>query len=179
MQLARLAATTGGIVVAIAIESTAARNDVGAGTVASQACQPVPGTALEQFYPVMPGWTRGQPTSETDPQEAVSRTTVDFDRKTETVSVEIMDTCRGVDVLMLMRETLKQFPPATPGTTQRYTTVNTFPAYEEFTAESGHGEMHVLVADRFTIKVTVHTSDASTLRNAANLIPMQKLAALR
>lgn len=177
MELARFAAT-GVIVVATVIGAAAARG-ITADSATIQACQPVPGTTLEQFYPVMPGWTRGEPTSETDPQEAVSRTTVDFDRKTETVGVEIMDTCRGVDVLRLMRETLKQFPPATPGTTQRYTTVNTFPAYEEFTAESGHGEMHVLVADRFTIKVTVDTSDAATLRNAANLIPMQKLAALR
>jgi hypothetical protein len=144
-----------------------------------QACQPVPGTTLEQFYPVMPGWTRGKPTSETDPQESVSRTTVNYERKTETISVELMDSCRSPDVLRMIRETLKQLPPATPGTTQRHTTVNGYPAYEEFTAESGHGELHVLVGDRFMVKVTVETSDLPTLQNAARQIPMQKLAAAR
>jgi hypothetical protein len=148
-------------------------------TTAAQACQPVPGNNLEKFYPVMPGWTRGSPQSETDPSEAVSRTTVDFDRNTETISVELMDSCRSADVLRLVRDTLKTLPPAQPGTTQRHTRVNGFPAYEEFTAESGHGEIHVLVADRFMVKVTVESSDLRSLQNAAQLVPMSALAALK
>ena len=146
---------------------------------AAQACQPVPGNNLERFYPVMPGWTRGTPQSETDRAESVSRTTVDFDRKTETISVELMDSCHSADVLMLIREVLRTLPPATRGTTQRHTTVNGFPAYEEFTAESGHGELHVLVADRFMVKVTADLSDLRTLQNAAQLVPMSALAAAR
>ena len=143
---------------------------------AAQACQPVPGNNLEKFYPVMPGWIRGTPQSETDRSESVSRTTVDFDRMTETISVELMDSCRSADVLLLLRETLKTLPPATRGTTQRHTTVNGYPAYEEFTAESGHGEIHVLVADRFMVKVTAELSDLRTLQNAAQLVPMSALA---
>ena len=54
-----------------------------------------------------------------------------------------------------------------------------FPAYEEFTAESGHGEIHVQVADRFMVKVTADASNLLTLQNAARLIPMQKLAMAR
>ena len=146
---------------------------------AAQACQPVPGNNLEQFYPVLPGWTRGTPQSETDRSESVSRTTVDFDRKTETISVELMDSCRSADVLLLIRETLETFPPATRGTTQRHTTVNGFPAYEEFTAESGHGEIHVLVADRFMVKVTAESSNLPTVQNAARLVQTAGLAALR
>jgi hypothetical protein len=148
-------------------------------TDAAQACRPVPGTTLEKFYPVMPGWTRGTPQSETDASEAVSRTTVDFDRDTQTISVELMDSCRDADVLHLMRDTLKTLPPGTPGTSQRHTTVNGFPAYEEFTAESGHGEIHVLVADRFMVKITAESSDLGTLQNAARLVPMTGLAALK
>ena len=52
----------------------------------AQAYRLVPGTDLEKYYPSMPGWVRGKPTSETDPSESVSRTTVDFDRKTETIA---------------------------------------------------------------------------------------------
>ena len=164
------------VMVALAL-SIAASAD--ATMLSAQACQPVAGTALEQFYPVLPGWTRGRPQSETDTQESVSRTTVDFERATERLSVELMDSCRNADVLMMMHEALKQFPPGGRGTTQKHTTVNGFPAYEEFTAESGHGEFHVLVADRFMVKVTVDTSDLRTLQNATQLIPMQKLAVAR
>jgi len=126
-------------------------------TVAAQACRPVPGNNLEKFYPVMPGWMRGMPQSETDLAESVSRTTVDFDRKTETISVELMDSCRRAEVLQLARQVLKALPPATRGTTQRHTTVNGFPAYEEFTAEPWrdsrprrrplHGQGHRRVID--------------------------------
>jgi hypothetical protein len=148
-------------------------------TASAQTCRPVPGNNLEKFYPVMQGWTRGMPMSETDSGEAASRTTVDCDRATETISVELMDSCRNADVLQLIRETLKTMPPATRGTVQRHTTVNGFPAYEEFTAESGHGEIHVLVADRFMVKVTAESSNLPTLQNAARLVPMAGLAALR
>ena len=140
----------------------------------AQACRLVSGNDLEKYYPPMPGWVRGKPTSETDPSESVSRTTVDFDRKTETIGVELMDSCRRAEVLQLARETLKTLPPATRGTVQRHTTVNGFPAYEEFTAESGHGEIHVLVADRFMVKVTADgpAMDLRTLQNAAQQVPM-------
>lgn len=148
-------------------------------TAAAQGCRPVPGNTLETFYPVMPGWTRGMPQSETDLAESVSRTTVDFDRNTETISVELMDSCRNADVLQLLRETLKMLPPGQAGTVQRHTTVNGFPAYEEFTAESGHGEIHVLVADRFMVAVTCDGSDLRTLQNAARLVQMSGLAALK
>ncbi len=147
--------------------------------VLAQACRVVPGQTLETFYPVMPGWERGQPKSETDTQESVSRTTVDFDRQVSTISVEIMDSCRNPDVLLLLMDSLKQLPPATRGTVVRHITINGFPGYEEWTAEAGNGEVHVLVAGRFMVKVTASTTDLPTLENAARSIPMQKLAAIK
>ena len=164
--------TVGVLLFALALTATAR-------TAAAQACEPVPGNNLEKFYAVMPGWTRGMPQSETDQSEAVSRTTVDFDRNTETISVELMDSCRNTDVLQLLRDTLKRLPPGQAGTVQRHTTVNGFPAYEEFTAECGHGEIHVLVADRFMVKVTAESSNLPTLQNAARLMPMSTLAAAK
>ena len=155
---------------------TAGGLEVRASPQPSPGCQPVAGTTLEQFYPVMPGWTRGTPTSETDALEKVSRTTVDFDRDVATIAVELMDSCRNPDLLRLIREALKQFPPGGRGTTQRHTTVNGFPAYEEYTAESSHGEIHVLVADRFMVVVTGDTIDLTSVQNAARLVPMPKLA---
>ena len=147
--------------------------------VLAQTCQVVSGQTLETFYPVMPGWKREQPKSETDTQESVSRTTVDFERQVSTISVEIMDSCRNPDVLLLLMDSLKQLPPATRGTVVRHVTINGFPGYEEWTAEAGNGEVHVLVAGRFMVKVTASTTDLPTLENAARSIPMQKLAAMK
>jgi hypothetical protein len=144
-----------------------------------QACQIVSGQTLETFYPPMPGWQRGAPKSETDTQEMVSRTTVDFDRGVSTISVELMDSCRNPDVLMMMNEALKQLPPATPGTVVRHTTINGFPGYEEWTAALGNGEIHILVAGRFMVKVTGGGTDLATLQKATVSIPMQKLAAMK
>jgi len=61
----------------------------------------------------------------------------------------------------------------------RHTTINGFPGYEEWTAEAGNGEVHVLVAGRFMVKVTAATSDLAALQKAAQSIPMQKLAAIK
>lgn len=90
-----------------------------------------------------------------------------------------MDSCRNPNVLMMMTESLKQLPLASGGTVVRHVTVNGFPGYLEWTAASGHGELHVLVAGRFMIKVTGETTDMPTLENAARVIPMQKLAAMK
>jgi hypothetical protein len=144
-----------------------------------QKCQLVSGQTLETYYPVIPGFVRGTPKSETDTQEMVSRTTVDFERGTSVISVELMDSCRNPDVLMMMNESLKQLPPATPGTVVRHTTINGFPGYEEWTAKPGNGELHVVVAGRFMVKVTAAMSDLATLQRATQLVPMQKLAAIK
>jgi hypothetical protein len=57
--------------------------------------------------------------------------------------------------------------------------LDVIPAYEEFTAESGHGEIQVLVADRFMIRVTAEGSDLRTLQNSAQQVPMAGIAALK
>lgn len=145
----------------------------------AQTCQVVPGQRLESFYPAMPGWVRETPQSETDIDESVSRTTVDFERGVSTISVELMDSCRNPDVLALILEALKQLPPATSGTVLRHLTVNSFPGYEEWTDSAGNGEVHVLVAGRFVVKVTASRTDRATLQSAAQSIPMQKLAAIK
>lgn len=180
--MTRVLGAAGGVVLAVGVlahDGIAAGPAVHeAGTVV-QACRVVPGRTLETFLPVMPGWERGDPATETDTQESVSRTTVDYDRDESTISVELMDSCRNPDVLAMMTESLEQLPPVTPGTVVRHVTVNGFPGYEEFTAEAGHGEVHVIVAERFMVKVTAAASDLPTLQNAARLIPMQKLAALK
>jgi hypothetical protein len=83
-------------------------------------------------------------------------------------------------MLSELRETLKQVTPATPGTTMRSLTVHGFPAYEEWTAESRYGEVHVLVAERFMVKVTGEiVADRATVERAAQAIPLQKPAALK
>ncbi len=146
----------------------------------SQACQAVSHTQLEALLPVLPGFGRNRPVGETDTEEAVSRTTVDYEAGPAVVSIELMDSCRNVDMLSQLREFLTTGPPATRGTTTRSIPIRGFPAYEEWTAESHHGEVHVLVADRFMVKVTgALVGSLAVIEGAAEAIDLQRLAALK
>jgi hypothetical protein len=148
----------------------------------AQSCRAVPHAQLEALLPVLPGFSRGTPVGETDNQEAVSRTTVDYEDRAggaAVISVELMDSCRNNNMLSQLREYLKAGPPPTPGTTFRSVPVRGFPAYEEWTAESQHTEIHVLVADRFMVKVTGDLVNLPPVQGAAQTIDLQKLATLK
>jgi hypothetical protein len=156
---------------------------VGPAAGTAQPCQPVAHGRLEALLPpALAGFGRNPPKGETDATEAVSRTTVDYEDTTggARISVELIDTCRNPDMLALLKETLATGPPATPGTVFRSLAVHGFPAYEEWTAESKQGEVHVLVADRFTVKVTGELVESrAVVENAAKAIALDKLAALK
>lgn len=105
---------------------------------------------------------------------------MDYEAGAARISIELMDSCRNQDMLSQMREYLRQWSPATAGTTMRSLTVSGFPAYEEWTAASRYGEVHVLVADRFMVKVTGElVAGLATIEGAATAIPLQQLAALK
>ena len=143
-------------------------------------CEAVSHSQLEALLPALPAFTRGMPQGETDTAEKVSRTTVDYEDRSggATISVELGDTCRNENMLISFREALKSGTPVTGGTTYRSAPVQGFPAYEEWTAESRHSEIHVLVSDRFVVKVTGDGLDLAPVQNAAKAIDLQKLAAL-
>lgn len=167
---------TGSMTVATRHVVAAPFDDSGGYRLAPQGCRVVQGKTLETYLPVMPGWSRTEPVTETDGVESVSRTTVDYDRGLSTMSVEIMDSCRRPEVLGPMTTALKEGVPVTAGTTAKSLAVQGFPAYEEWTAAEGNGELHVLVGGRFMIKITAGTSDLSTMENTAARMALQKLA---
>jgi hypothetical protein len=145
-----------------------------------QACQAVSHPQLEALLPVLPNFARGTPNGETDTQEAVSRTTVDYEGPNAAgISIELMDSCRNPFMLSQFREYLATGPPQTPGTVFRSVPVQGFPAYEEWTAVSQHTEIHILVADRFMVKVTGDLVSLGLVQKAADAIGLKKLATLR
>jgi hypothetical protein len=165
-------------------QSSDASQNLGAETTeptSSAACQAVPHSQLEALLPVLQGFSRGTPNGETDTEEKVSRTTVDYEDRSggaAVISVELMDSCRNPNMLSQVREYLKTGPPATGGTVFRSLAVGGFPAYEEWTAESQHTEIHVLVAERFMVKVTGDLLNNGPVQDAAKAIDLQKLGAL-
>ena len=151
-----------------------------AATEAAQACRAVRHPQLEALLPALPDFVRGMPVGETDDDEAVSRTTVDYEAGIARISIELMDSCRNPDMLSQLREFLTTGAPASLGTTTRSVAIRGFPAYEEWTAESRHGEVHVLVADRFMVKVTGDSvASLAAVEGAAQAIELQRLAALK
>lgn len=154
---------------------------VGSHTAVAQSCQAVAHPRLEALLPVVPGFARGKPNGETDSGTAVSRTTVDYESAASaaTISVELMDTCGNRDMLAQLREWLQKGAPVTAGTTTRTYEIKGFPAYEEWTAGSQHSEIHILVADRFTVKVTGGLVNLAPVQNAAQAIDLRAIAALK
>jgi hypothetical protein len=147
----------------------------------SGACQVVSHSELEKLFPVLEGFSRGKPNGETDTGEKVSRTTADYEDRSggaAVISVELMDSCRNPHMLSQLQEFLTTGPPATAGTAFRSIAVDGYPAYEEWTAESQHTEIHVLVAERFMVKVTGDLLNKGPVLNAAEEIDLPKLAAL-
>lgn len=143
-------------------------------------CVPVQHSRLEALLPVLPGFARNRPKSDTDGVEAVSRTTVDYEAGVAAIGIELMDSCGNPDMLAQLREVLAQGAPATRGTVMRSLPVHGFPAYEEWTAESRHGEVHVLVADRFMVKVTGSLVESrAVVEGAAQAIDLKSLASLK
>jgi hypothetical protein len=146
-----------------------------------QNCRAVSHQQLEKLLPVIGDFTRQKPVGDTDnKEEFVSRTTVDYEnRNAEVISVELMDTCGNVHMLSQLREFMKTGPPPMAGTTTRSLQIKGFPAYEEWTAESKHTEIHILVADRFTVKVTGEGVALAGARAAAEAIELKQLASLK
>jgi hypothetical protein len=141
----------------------------------------VPHESLEALLPTLPGWTRGEPKSETDRTENVSRVTVNYDQPGTGagISIELMDTSRNENMVAAARSAVTS-PVPSPGTTVAATTLGGFPASEEWTAEAKNGVVNVLVADRFTVAVTGSSvADLATIRAVASAIDLQKLAALK
>ncbi len=147
---------------------------------AAQSCRAVRHPQLEALLPVLAGFGRNRPRGETDDDESVARTTVDYEAGAARISIELIDTCRNPDMLSQLREFLATGAPATPGTTMRSIAIRKFAAYEEWTAESRYGEIHVLVADRFTVKVTGELVESlKVIEGAAEAIDLPALAALK
>jgi hypothetical protein len=155
---------------------------VGPSATAAQPCQPVAHGRLEALLPELTDYRRQPPKGDTDPGEAVSRTTVDYEAASGAarISIELMDSCRNPDMLSQLQESLATGPVPTPGTVFRSLAVHGFPAYDEWTAESKHGELHVLVAGRFMVKVTGElVASPAVVEGAARAIRLDTLAALK
>ncbi len=147
---------------------------------AAQPCRAVRHPQLEKLLPVLAGFGRNRPRGETDDVEAVARTTVDYEAGAARISIELMDSCGNPDMLSQLREFLATGAPATRGTTMRSIAIRGFAAYEEWTAESRYGEVHVLVADRFMVKVTGELVESlKVIEGAAEAIDLPALAALK
>jgi hypothetical protein len=154
-------------------------SSAGAQAADAQSCQPVAHPRLEALLPVVPAFSRGTPVGETDAASAVSRTTVDYESGAATISVELMDSCGNRDMLSQLREWLQNGAPPIAGTTMRSYAIKGFPAYEEWTAASQHSEIHILVADRFMVKVTGGLVNLAPVQNAAQAIDVRNLALLK
>jgi hypothetical protein len=148
---------------------------------AQQAVTVIPCERLRAFLPNLPGWARETtPQCETDTTESVSRVQVDYEKGISGMSVEIMDSSKNPNVqgpfTAMMQSTAAD--AAAQGWVK--TKIKDFPAVEEWTQESGHGEISVLVEDRFMVRLVGDSvPDIATVRQATEAIDLKGLASLQ
>jgi hypothetical protein len=140
----------------------------------------VPHTTLETFLPALKDWTRAyQPRGDTDTTESFSRIQVDYERGVGGLSVEIQDSMKNPNILGPLVAMLASDAAAQQEGMAR-TTVGGFPGVQEWTPEPRNGEVVVLLADRFTVRVVGSTvPDLATIRWAVEQVELKKLAGLR
>jgi len=139
---------------------------------------------LAELLPAPAGWTReSDPRGTTDTGENVSRVQLDYTKTgaMDGMSVEIMDVSRNSSMLAPLKESLRvQGTKKTDLGTEKTTTVQGYPAAEEWTPESGHGVVSVLVADRFTVTLTGSSvANVDVIYKFLESIDLKKLAALK
>ena len=116
--------------------------------------------AGERSIQPMPGWERG--TAERAKRTRRSRCRGPRSTSTgrpSTISVEIMDSCRNPDVLLMLNGIARSScPPASSGTDRAPYHRQRIPRLRGMDRSApGNGEVHVLVAGRFMVKVTAGT----------------------
>jgi hypothetical protein len=140
----------------------------------------VPCGSLSSFLPALKDWVRGDiqcnPT-----RDHVSRVQVDYERGISGLSIELIDSAHSANVQAPLAELIKaKHSELRPDGYTRPTTVEGFPGIEEWTPEAGNGEIHLLVGDRYMVKVRGDSvPDVDTIRSATMQIALRRLAALR
>ena len=140
----------------------------------------VPCEKLRSFLPNLPGWARETtPQCETDTAESVSRVQVDYDKGISRMSVEIMDSSKRPEVQAPLSAMVESTDAEATAQGLIKTKIQDFPAVEEWTPVSGHGEISILVADRFMLRLVGSTvPDIATVREAAEKIDLKGLASV-
>jgi hypothetical protein len=141
----------------------------------------VPAARLKPFLPDLPGWKKGAVKEETDTSEKVSRVQVDYEKGVSGLSIELMDSTKNPYVLAPMTDLIKANQTETRSDGfARPTMIDGFPGIEEWTSGVNNGTIHVLVAQRYMVKVTGDSvENLATITSAAKAIGLAKLATLR
>lgn len=148
----------------------------------------VPVASLQRFLPNMDGWTRGTPGGSVVPisdEQGYSFADAEFTNGEQKVKVTVGDTSSVEDCLLALAAMVTVLPPGyneqvPPATTIVRFEHNGHQAASKWNAEKREGEFSVLVGARFVVKVEgAKVESLDTLKAFANLVDLQKLAALK
>jgi hypothetical protein len=143
----------------------------------------VPHETLKAFLPTLPGWTRGEIHGETsnDMGISISRVQADYEKSGSTLSFEIMDSSAfpAITAPFLIAAKSGMVEQTADGYTKGVM-VSGFPAIETWTPSAKNGELGLLVAGRYLVKVNGNSvPDIETIRSAINAVDLKKLAAVK
>jgi hypothetical protein len=112
----------------------------------------------------------------------VSKAEAEYSNDTgETINIEIVDmgSMKGITAFTSMAWTMAEFDRETDSGYERTTTYKNFKAFEEYDNESKHGEIQLMIAERFLVQVDGYDITMEDLKDALDRIDLKKLESLK
>jgi hypothetical protein len=137
---------------------------------------------LVALLPQVPGWTKGEPSSEsvtTGIMMSVAR--VSYEKGDSNISLEIMDTAMNQMLIAPFTMILQSGYAETSGKGYRKgATIKGFPGIESWDPEGPSANVVVLVAERFLVNASGSgVSDANATRKVVEAVDLTALAGLK
>jgi hypothetical protein len=136
-------------------------------------------TELKALIPELSGWKRREPKGETVTMGmSMSRAEADYEKGDQSMSLEILDTNFAQALVMPFTFAASMSQRSDDGYKQAFK-VGSSPGWEDW-QKDGHGEIHLLVGNRFVVTTKGNgLPNSEPLKQLAQAVDLSKLASLK
>ena len=137
-------------------------------------------TVLKGMIPELSGWTRSEPKGETVSMGmSISKAEAEYTKGDASIDLEITDTA-FMQALTMPFAMVANYSQRSDSGYKQGTTIAGQPGWEEWRTEGGHGEVNLLVGNRFIVTAKgSQLPSAEPAKQLVQAIDLGKLAALK
>jgi hypothetical protein len=142
---------------------------------------PVAYEKLKELIPEVSGWQRSTPSGEqTNMPFSMSTAEARYTKGQQSVKINVTDAVIARMFISPFLMFMNNYDQRSDSGYKRSTTVNGFPAYEEWNTSSKHGEVTTLVGNRFLVQTSgSNLTSIDDVKAIAGALDMAKLAGLK